>query len=130
MTRIDDVPRPWGRLPRQAWPPVLVLLAGPVVLTLVLLDVPGVVRAAPVLAYLAVVPGAACVRLVRLPDRSLGLLLGVGLSLALALLVSQAMVYLRLWSPLRGLAALVAVASLAACAELLRSVRPAPGRAS
>jgi hypothetical protein len=107
-----------------------VLLSGGGVLALVLLDVPGVARAAPVLAYLAVVPGSACVRLVRLPDRSLGLLLGVGLSLALGIMVSQAMVYLRLWSPLHGLATLVVVASLAACVELFQNLRPARGRAS
>src|SRR5258706_462717 len=78
---------------REAWPPLLVLLSGAVVLALVLLDAPTSVRATPVLAYIAVVPGLAYVRLVRLPDRGMGLLLGVGLSLALGIVVAQAMVY-------------------------------------
>jgi hypothetical protein len=105
---------------RQAWPPLLILAWGAVVVTLVLLDVPAAVRGVPVLAYLAVAPGLAYVRLLRLSDGVKDLLLGVGLSLALGVVVAQGMIYLHLWSPLLGLSTLAALASLAALFELLR----------
>jgi hypothetical protein len=105
---------------RDAWPPLLVLLSGAVVLGLVLLDAPASVRATPVLAYIAVVPGLACVRLLRLTDRWMGLLLGIGLSLALGIVVAQAMVYLHRWSPLLGLSTLTVIATPAALFELFR----------
>jgi energy-coupling factor transporter transmembrane protein EcfT len=108
---------------REAWPPLLVLLSGAVVLAVVFLKAPTAVRAAPVLGYIAIVPGLACTRLVRLPDRFTEFVLGVGLSLALGILVAQAMVYLHRWSPPLGLAALVVIASLAASAELYRGPR-------
>jgi hypothetical protein len=103
-----------------AWPPLLVLLAGAGVLALVLLDVPGTIRATAVLGYLAVIPGLAWVRLIRLTDGVTQFVIGGALSLALGVLVAQAMVELRRWSPLLGLSVLVAVASLAALLELLR----------
>jgi len=112
-------PRDGGWL-RQAWPPLLVLAWGAVVVTLVLLDVPAAVRGVPVLAYLTVAPGLACVRLLRLSDGVKDLLLGAGLSLALGIVVAQGMIYLHRWSPLLGLSTLAAIASLAALVELLR----------
>jgi len=114
---------PWdrlGRVARDVWPPLLVLLCSGAVLALVMLRAPAVVRAAPVLTYVAVVPGLACVRLIGLPDRLTEFLLGVGLSLALGTLVALAMIYLRLWSPTLGVVALGAIASIAAVTELLR----------
>ena len=47
------------------------------------------------IAYVITVPGLACVRLARLPDRLPEGALAVGLSIALGTLVAQAMVYLR-----------------------------------
>lgn len=107
------------------WPPLAVLLASGAVLALVLLDGPAVARAVAVLAYLAVVPGLACVRLIRLPDALAQFVVGVALSLALGVLVAQAMVALGRWSPLLGLCVLVTIATLAAVLELVRSVRSA-----
>jgi hypothetical protein len=99
----------------------LVLLWGAAVLALVLLDGPAPVRAVGVLAYIAIAPGLACVRLIRLPDRLTQFVVGVALSLALGILAAQAMVYLRRWSPLLGLCVLVVVASLAALIELAQN---------
>jgi hypothetical protein len=99
------------------------LLAGGGVLGLVLLDGPGTVRAVAVLAYLSVIPGLAWVRLTSVPDGVTQFIIGVALSLSLGILVAQAMVQLRRWSPLAGLCALVTVASLAALLELLRNGR-------
>nr|BFE58269.1 hypothetical protein GCM10020063_027950 [Dactylosporangium thailandense] len=114
---------PDGSRPPNVWPPLLTLLAGAGVLALVLLSGPATVRAVAVLAYLTVVPGLACVRLIRLPGRLTQFVLGVALSLALGTLVAQAMVQLRRWSPLLGLCALVTVGSVAALTELIRNRR-------
>ncbi len=100
--------------------PLLLLLSGPVVLALILLDAPTWIRVAPVLAYIAVVPGLACVRLIRLPERLMEVLLGVGLSFALGVLVAQVMIYLHVWSPTLGLSTLVVIASLTGTLELYR----------
>ncbi len=103
---------------RAEWPSLLVLLSGAVVLILVLLDAPTPLRIGPVLGYIAVVPGLACVRLARIPDRFTELLLGVTLSFALGIIVAQLMIYAHLWSPALGLTTLVIVASAAAVIDL------------
>jgi hypothetical protein len=118
-------PGPHGSRPPTVWPPLLVLLAGVGVLALVLLDGPGTVRAVAGLGYLAAIPGLAWVRLIRLPDGLTQFVAGVALSLALGILVAQAMVQLHRWSPLFGLCALVTVASLGALLELVRNGRAA-----
>ncbi|MGI5240381.1 hypothetical protein [Dactylosporangium sp. CA-139066] len=126
LARRPATPRgPDGSGPPAVWPPVLILLAGAGVFGLVLLSGPGTVRAVAVLSYLVTVPGLACVRLIRLPDRLTQFVLGVTLSLALGTLVAQAMVALRRWSPLLGLCTLVTVASVAALIELVRTRRTA-----
>jgi hypothetical protein len=119
---------------RDAWPPVMLLLIGVAVLTLVVVRAPAAVRAAPVIAYVMTVPGLACVRLARLPDRLAEFALAVGLSLALGVVVAQAMIYLRVWSPTLGIITLIVIASIAACVELMsirrrpRAVAPPDGR--
>ena len=109
---------------RTYLPPLLVLLAGPVVLALIVLDAPAWLRAGPVLLYVAAVPGYALVRLLRLADLLMTALLGVGTSLALGLVVAQLMIYIHLWSPLLGLSTLVVLASVAAGAELAPGMWP------
>lgn len=115
------------------WPPLLLSWLGLVVLALVLTGKPGVLRAALVIGYVMTVPGLACIRLLFLPDGLLQLVFGVGLSLALAVLVAQVMMYLGMWSPVRGMAILVVIGSLASCAELVahtshRVAAASPGR--
>ncbi|HEY3010833.1 MAG TPA: hypothetical protein VGJ63_22615 [Micromonosporaceae bacterium] len=102
-------------------PPLLLLLAGPAVLALVVLEAPSWLRAAPVLAYLATVPGLAVVRLLRLADRLMVALLGVALSLSLGAIVAQLMIYAGAWSPTLGVSTLVFVASIAASVEVFRA---------
>jgi hypothetical protein len=104
---------------RDRWPPVVLLLIGVAVLTLVVARAPAAVRAAPVVAYVMTVPGLACVRLARLPDRLAEFALAVGLSLALGVVVAQTMIYLRVWSPTLGIVTLIVIASIAACVELM-----------
>jgi hypothetical protein len=109
---------------RAPWVAVALLLSGAAVLALVLLHAPPPVRAAPVLGYLALVPGLACVRLIRLGDARIDLLLGVTVSLALGVIVAQVLLIAHHWSPVLGLAVLVGIASLAAIADLIRRWRP------
>jgi hypothetical protein len=111
---------------RDRWPPVLLLAIGVAVLALVVMRAPVAVRAAPVIAYVMTVPGLACVRLARLPDRLAEFALAIGLSLALGVVVAQAMIYLRVWSPTLGIAILIAIASIAACVELVGIRRGPP----
>jgi hypothetical protein len=99
---------------------LLLLLSGPVVLVLVAFDAPAWLRAVPVLGYLAVVPGLTGIRLLRLADRLMELLLGIGLSLAAGILVAQTMIYLHVWSPILGVSALVMIASVAGVLDLVR----------
>lgn len=113
-------PGGWLGRARGIWPPVAVLLYSGLVLGLVLLDAPAAIRAVPVLTYIATVPGLACVRLLRLPDRVSALLCGVGLSLAIGTVVAVGMLYARLWSPALGIAALGSIASIAAVVDLIR----------
>ncbi|MGW5671792.1 hypothetical protein [Micromonospora sp. NPDC003776] len=103
------------------WPALATLIAGAGVVNLVLWEVPGVLRAVAVLGYLAVAPGLACVRLIRIPDGLSRFVVGVALSLALGVLVAQGMIHLHRWSPLLGLAVLTGIASLAALIELGRN---------
>jgi hypothetical protein len=115
------------------WPPLLLSWLGLVVLALVLTGKSGVLRSALVIGYVMTVPGLACIRLLFLPDRLVQLVFGVGLSLALAVLVAQAMMYLEMWSPVRGMAILVVIGSLASCGELIartshRVAAALPGR--
>ncbi|MFF4889395.1 hypothetical protein [Micromonospora chersina] len=107
-------------LPLSPWPPLVTLLAGAGVLNLVLWDVPGILRAVVVLGYLAVAPGLACARLIRIPDGPSRFVVGVALSLALGILVAQGMIHLHRFSPPLGIAVLTAIASLAALVELGR----------
>jgi hypothetical protein len=105
--------------------PLLLLLSGPLVLLLVVLDAPTGLRVVPVLTYLAVVPGLTVLRTLRLADRLMEVLLGIGLSLALGVLLAQLMIYVNLWSPTLGLSALVTIASAATSLELYRGpLRP------
>jgi hypothetical protein len=101
------------------WPPILLLLIDVAVLALVITQAPAALRAAPVIAYVISVPGLACIRLAGLPDRLAEGALAVGLSIALAVLVAQAMIYLGGWSPTLGVVILIVVASIASCAELM-----------
>ncbi|MFR9776605.1 hypothetical protein ACL02O_11175 [Micromonospora sp. MS34] len=119
-----DPPEPAGveeGLPsRTPWPALATLIAGAGVVNLVLWDVPGIPRAVGVLGYLAVAPGLACARLIRIPGGLSRFVVGVALSLALGVLVAQGMIHLHRWSPRLGLAALAGIASLAALIELGR----------
>lgn len=110
----EDVPA------RTPWPAVLTLLAGGGVLALVVWDGPSILRAVSVPVYIAVAPGLACARLIRIPDSLSRFVVGVALSLAVGVLVAQGMIHLHRWSPLLGLSALTSIASLAAVIELGR----------
>jgi hypothetical protein len=122
---VTFIPEPWLRRARHLWPPVALVLCSGLVISLVALNAPAAIRAVPVLTYIGVVPGLACVRLIRLPDRLSEFLLGVGLSLALGAVVAMAMIYAHRWSPTLGIAALGSITSIAAVLELIRR-RPDP----
>ncbi len=112
---------------RTPWPALVTLLASCGVLALVVWDVSGILRAVSVLGYLAVAPGLACARLIRIPDGSSQFVVGVALSLALGVLVAQGMIHLNRWSPVLGLVTLTTIASLAALIEVGRDMLTSAG---
>lgn len=84
------------------------------------------VRVAVVLPFLLVCPGMAVVRRLRLAEWWTELLLAVGVSIALDILLSSAMLYAGLWSPRLLLLGLAGVGLVAGIGELLQA---APERA-
>jgi hypothetical protein len=90
--------------------PLGVALLTSVASMLVLVDFHSPVRSALVAAFVFLCPGLALVRLLRLEEPLFELTLGIALSLALAGLVSVALLYAHAWSPGKGLAILAAIA--------------------
>ncbi|HYB87563.1 MAG TPA: hypothetical protein VEC76_11965 [Streptosporangiaceae bacterium] len=106
---------------RQAIP-LLLAVAGWLVLALtVLVDAPGL-RTAAVFAFALAGPGTALIRLLPLRDPLERAVLAVALSASLATLLAEAAAIGHFWHPTAVLAALAALCSAAAVAEL-RGVR-------
>lgn len=103
--------------PVGTWPPVA-LGSAALACVLVAVDRGSVVRAVAVLWFVLVCPGLAVVRLARLDDQLAEASLAVAASLAIAGTVSGALMYARWWSPLRVLAALVAITVVGVAAEV------------
>ncbi len=77
------------------------------VLLVVVADRRSDVGAVFVLWFLSVAPGSALLRLVRFSDNGVaGWVVAIGASFALDVLVTEAMVYSRVWTPTRGLISL------------------------
>jgi hypothetical protein len=109
----------------QIWPYLIGVLAA-ISVVLVLLDLSVPPRAPLVLAYAAICPGMALVRLLRLDEPWPELVLAIVVSLALAGVLATMSVYLGAWSPRVVLLAIVEVTLVAVMADLLRPDRPAP----
>lgn len=99
--------------------PAGALLIAVVASILVFLDVDSPLRAALVTIFLLGCPGLAFVRLMRLSEPLLELTLTVAFSLAVAGLVSVALLYADLWSPGAGLAILVVITLVGTVLELV-----------
>lgn len=70
--------------------------------------------------FLLVCPGLAFIPLLRLPSRAVEWTLAVALSLALGVLVSEALVLARAWTPEGGLSCLIALSLSGAGLQLVR----------
>lgn len=90
--------------------------------SLAAVDAPGPIRPAVTVLFALTCPGLSLVRLLQLRDPLAELALGVATSVALAGLIGGVLLYSGMWSPLGGLAILVAITVAAIVAEL-RSVR-------
>jgi uncharacterized membrane protein len=108
--------------------PIGVALLTSLASTLVLVDVHSPVRSVLVAAFVLVCPGLALVRLLRLEEPLFELTLGIALSLALAGLVSVALLYAHAWSPGKGLAILAVIAFGGSAFEL--ATEPSERRAA
>ena len=104
---------------RYTLPPTLIVGLA-VAAAMIVFAAPGSpLRPYVVLAFAIACPGSALVRLLAVPDPVLELAAGVGLSIAIQILASTAMLYAHAWSPEALFAALVVVAVSAASVELL-----------
>lgn len=84
----------------------------------VLGDVGAPVQPTLVLWFVLVCPGMALVGLVRPPSLLFALTLSIAVSCALAVMVSQALLYAGAWSPVTGLVVLAGLTAVAAGADL------------
>lgn len=108
----------------RVWPLLIIVLAA-LSLVIVLPDVEFAARAPVVLAFALIGPGMALVRLIRLDEPWVELLLAVVVSLCLAGVVSTATIYAGAWSPQFTLMVLIAVSLGAVLTDLLREPRVA-----
>jgi hypothetical protein len=97
--------------------PLVLALTTAAVGAAVLLGVGNPVRTAIVLSFLAFGPGLSLVPLLRIGAWN-GLILALGLSLALDLVVSTAMIYLAIWSPDGTFLVLVILSLVGAIAQI------------
>lgn len=108
------------------------LVAASVLMVIVvLLDHRSNLGAIVVLAFLAVAPGVALVRLLGFPaagERVGTLVVILGVSFAVDALVAEAMVYARVWTPARGLLTLAAIVVGLAAVDYARPHRDATAR--
>lgn len=82
----------------------VVLIAATAAILIIVLAVPGgTFRLMAVMAYLLICPGIAFTGLLALRDPLAALILGIGLSISLDILISEALVLAHLWSPVAAL---------------------------
>ena len=104
------------------------VVAAAVVVSLVLADVQPAVRAPAVLLFVVLFPGLAVVRPLAVSgDRLTELTLGVGLSIAISVLVPTGLLYLGWWSPTGALAVLIAITLVGVAVEVSYSAYPGRG---
>ena len=106
---------------RSRWTPLAILLLGMIVAVVSQTDL--IVRAPLVLVYSLLAPGLIFVRFLGVQDRFVEITLAVALSIALNVIVSEFMVFTRLWSPTHGLLVLIYLSMAAALYELLSKSR-------
>jgi hypothetical protein len=80
---------------------------------------PEIVRAPITLWFLAICPGMAIVRLVRLGKPTVEIMLALALSLSLVGLIPAILLYLKTWSPAWSLTALVAITTIGWVVDVL-----------
>lgn len=112
------------RGPRPVWRGAVVA-AAMCALAVHLAGAPSAVRMLVVFSFLAICPGMAFVRLLRLADPLAEGTLAVALSVSLAALVSEGLAIAQLWSPTGSLALL---AGLTAVGAALPLPSPRPGQ--
>lgn len=105
-----------------------VLLASTVLVVLVvLIDRRSNVGAVLVLWFLSTVPGSALARLVRFPDDGVAAwVIAIGASFSLDVLVTEVMVYARVWTAARGLIVLCLLVVALVAAEHVVAGRHGP----
>ena len=102
---LEALPPAWSR-----WWAVIVLVSTGAVAWVSLVGAPDVIRGPITVWFIAICPGMAIVRLLRLDEPVADIMLAFALSLALAGLIPAVFLYLGAWSPAWSLTILIAVA--------------------
>jgi hypothetical protein len=101
---LDSLPSPWSR----AWA-VVILASVAAVVVVTAIELPAPIRAPIVIWFIAICPGMALVRLLRLDQPAVEVMLAIALSVAIGGLVPAALLYAGRWSPAWTLAILAAI---------------------
>jgi hypothetical protein len=101
---LDSLPSAWSR----AWA-VVTLASWIAVVVVTAIELPAPIRAPIVIWFVAICPGMALVRLLRLDQPAIEVMLAIALSLSLGGLVPAALLYAGRWSPAWTLAILAAI---------------------
>lgn len=107
-----------------AWP-LIIGGTGIAVVLMVAANFESPLRIILVIGFLFVCPGMAFVRLLHLHSHFAEFMLAVALSLTIAMLVSEMLVLMRIWSPLGSLLAIVIIALIGVVLQLIRAPQPA-----
>ncbi|WP_107767316.1 hypothetical protein [Nocardioides terrigena] len=105
---------------------LLTTLSGLAAVAVVLGDMGAPVQPVLVLWFVLVCPGMAFVGLIRPPSLLFALTLSIAVSCALAVMVSQALLFAGAWSPVTGLVVLAGLTVVGAGADLRAARRAGP----
>ena len=105
---------------QSVWGPIGISIITLLTLFVVLADLDSPIRPALVFIYIFIVPGLAYVRLLGLGNRVLEWALAVALSMSIATLVSEAMLFAGLWSSPRILVIIVLITAVGVALQLFR----------
>jgi hypothetical protein len=106
--------------------PVFIIIAAVGSAGTVLLNAGTPLRAAFCFSFLLLCPGMAWVRLLNLAESLTELTMGIALSIALGVIVSEIMVYSQIWSPRWGLLALIGLSLIGVALQMVQAYRRLP----
>lgn len=105
---------------QSIWWPIGISMMALATLFVVLVDLDSPIRPALVFTFIFIIPGLAYVRLLGLGNRVLEGTLAVALSMSIATLVSEALLFAGLWSSPRILVVIVFITAIGIALQIVR----------